>query len=75
MTDALVGGKMGTVNALDAHDRELARKLEPAEKLAEALETMKAGIRLKRAALRAKFPDVDEQEIDRQLTEWLTQDG
>ncbi len=63
------------MDALEADDREQARRLSPAEKLAQALETMRAGIRLKRAALRHKFPRADEAELDRRLAEWLSEDG
>jgi hypothetical protein len=63
------------VDPLEANDRELARRTAPAQKLAEALETMRAGIRLKRANIRRRFPAADEAEIDRLLAEWLTQDG
>jgi hypothetical protein len=59
------------MDALEAHDREQALRLTPAEKLAQALEVMRAGIRLKRSTLRRQFPDEDEAEIDRRLKEWL----
>jgi hypothetical protein len=63
------------VDSLEANDREHARRTAPAQKLAEALETMRAGIRLKRANIRRQFPDAAEPEIDRLLAEWLIQDG
>ena len=62
------------VDALEANDRDLARRTAPAQKLAEALDVMRAGIRLKRANIRRQFPDADETKIDRLLTEWLAQD-
>ena len=35
----------------------------------QALEVMRAGIRLKRSTLRRQFPEADESEIDRRLAE------
>ena len=60
---------------LEAHDREQALRLSPAEKLLQALEVMRAGIRLKRSALRQRFPDADAADIERRLTEWLRSEG
>jgi hypothetical protein len=62
------------VDALEADDREVARALSPEQKLAQALEMMSAGIRLKRNNLRRQFPAADEAEIDDLLTAWLTRD-
>ena len=62
------------MDALEADDLESARQLSPAQKLAQALEMMSAGIRLKRSALRQRHPDAQELEIDRLLTAWLTDD-
>jgi hypothetical protein len=62
------------VDALDAHDRELARALRPEEKLAQALELMSLGIQLKRATLQRRFPGLDEQGIQQLVTSWLTAD-
>ena len=63
------------VDALQAHDREQARRLTPAEKLEQALEVMRTGIRLKRLALCRQYPEADEAEIDQRLAEWLVADG
>jgi hypothetical protein len=62
------------MDALLAHDREHARQLEPAEKLQQALDVMRAGIRLKRSTLRRQFPEADETEVDRRLAKWLSGD-
>lgn len=59
------------MDALEADDREEARRLTPAEKLGQALEVMRTGIRLKRVALCRQYPQADETEIDRRLAEWL----
>jgi hypothetical protein len=58
-----------------ASDRELADQASPAEKLAQALEMMRAGIRLKRSALPHQFPATSETEIENMLMAWLAQDG
>jgi hypothetical protein len=63
------------MDALDAHDRVDARRLGPAEKLLQALEVMRAGIRLKRSTLRRQFPEADEADVDLRLAEWLRSDG
>jgi len=68
-------GKLQTMDALDAHDRVDARRLSPAEKLLQALEVMRAGIRLKRSTLRRQFPEADEDDVDLRLAEWLRSDG
>jgi hypothetical protein len=59
------------MDELLAHDREDARQLTPAEKLRQALEVMRTGIRLKRLTLGRQYPNADEAEIDRRLAEWL----
>ena len=64
-----------SVDALEADDREQALRTPPARKLEQALDMMKAGIRLKRSALRRNFPDASEAEVDQRLADWLVQDG
>ena len=63
------------MDALLAHDCEHARQLDPAEKLQQALDVMRAGIRLKRSSLRRQFPEATETEVDHRLAEWLRGDG
>jgi hypothetical protein len=58
-----------------ASDRELARRVSPAEKLAQALEMMTVGIRLKRSALYRQFPTASDTEVATMLAAWLMQDG
>jgi hypothetical protein len=48
------------VDALEAYDRQLAHELTPSAKLAQALDMMRAGIRLKRSAQRRQDPQADE---------------
>lgn len=62
------------VDPLREHDIRLARETAPATKLAQALELMQMGLRLKRATLRRLHPDVSEQEIERLFAEWLERD-
>lgn len=68
-------GYTHAVDALHAHDLEQARQLTPGEKLEQALEVMRAGIRLKRSTLRRQHPHADDAELDRRLEEWLAHDG
>jgi hypothetical protein len=63
------------MDALREHDVEFGRLVDPAEKLAQALELMTAGFRLKRVALRTASPEAAEQDIDRALEQWLFSDG
>jgi hypothetical protein len=63
------------MDSLGQHDLELARQTSPAEKLAQALELMATGIRLKRAALKNQRPHDSNDEIERALTQWLASDG
>ena len=71
MTDRRRTSRLVLVDALQAHDVEQARQLTPAEKLEQALEVMRTGIKLKRLSLCRQYPDADDAEIDRRLAEWL----
>jgi hypothetical protein len=62
------------VDALRAHDIERARSETPATKLFQALELMEAGFRLKRRALRTRYPNASEEEIQRLFLDWLFSD-
>ena len=55
-------------------DIETSRATSPEQKLAQAIELMETGIRLKRAALRRALPEASETEIDEALERWLTSD-
>ena len=63
------------MDALRQHDIESSRSAEPGEKLAQAIELMTTGIRLKRMALQRARPDADAQEIERAVEEWLFSDA
>jgi hypothetical protein len=62
------------MDALLLSDLEISRKTSPGEKLAQALEMMETGIRLKRAALRNARPEASEAEIEKALENWLVAD-
>ncbi len=63
------------VDPLTQHDIALSQQVPPAAKLAQALELMETGIRLKRAALRVLHPEATAGEIDQALERWLLDDG
>ena len=75
MTGGPGSTRLVAMDALLAHDRDHARQLDPAEKLRQALDVMRAGIRLKRSNLRRQLPEAEETEVDRRLAEWLRGDG
>jgi hypothetical protein len=62
------------VDPLLENDVQLSQATPPGEKLAQALDLMAAGIRLKRAALRNAEPQASEAEIERAVELWLTED-
>jgi hypothetical protein len=62
---------MKHVDPLRRDDIERARAASPAEKLKQALAIVNEGVGLKRAALRARFPELAEEAIDAKLLEWL----
>jgi hypothetical protein len=59
------------MDALRRDDLDRARRTPPEERALQALEAMRTGIRLKQAALRLRFPDETDAEIERRLREWL----
>jgi hypothetical protein len=63
------------VNALERNDIQLAQQMDPGEKLAQALELMAVGFRLKRAVLRDRRPGASEAEIQSEFEQWLIADG
>jgi hypothetical protein len=62
---------MFKVDPLRRDDIEHARRATPEEKARQALEMMRAAVRLKRTGLRARHPEDSEAEIDRRVREWL----
>lgn len=61
------------MDRLRADDIERARATPPAEKLAQALELMGAGIAMKRAKLRTDDPEAAEEVIEARLRAWLAE--
>jgi hypothetical protein len=53
------------------HDLLVAREATPGEKLAQALELMEAGLRLKRDLLRNAHPDASDAELELEFERWL----
>lgn len=62
------------MDPLRADDIARARATPPEVKLAQGLDMMATGIRLKRAALRHRFPDESEDRIDERMRRWLARD-
>jgi hypothetical protein len=63
------------MDPLRRDDIELARRTSPEERGRQALEMMRAGFRLKRAALRTRHPDETEEQIEARFRAWLESDG
>jgi Rv0078B-related antitoxin len=59
------------MDPLRRDDIEQARRFTPEEKASQALEMMRAAVRLKRAGLRARYPHETDEEIERRVREWL----
>jgi hypothetical protein len=62
------------VDALRLDDIERARRDSPSEHARQTLEMMRVGFRLKRAALRTRFPHEAEAQIDARFRRWLEGD-
>jgi hypothetical protein len=63
------------VDALLKSSIMLARQKTPGQRLAEALELMDWGIRMKRGRLASQHPDAGPAEIDAMLASWLSRDA
>ena len=64
-------GTLSAMDALQRHDIETARATDPGVKIAQALELMSMGLRMKRAALAREFPDASDEEIEEKFVAWL----
>jgi hypothetical protein len=62
------------VDPLRRDDIEHARRTPPEEKLRQALEMMRTGIRLKRAGLKVRHPEATPDDIERMIREWLSRE-
>ena len=60
---------------LRENDVEVSRAQAPAQKLAQALDMMEAGLRLKRAALAHSHQQASAQQLDELMKRWLCSDG
>lgn len=58
------------LDPLEQHDIEVSRRSLPAEKLAQALEMMESGFRLKQASLRHRNKDASPQQLEEALVRW-----
>jgi hypothetical protein len=63
-----------SVDLLERDDIEQARRTPPSERARQALELMRAGFRLKRAALRARHAGDPENDIQTRFRRWLDGD-
>ena len=57
------------------NDIEVSRRDAPTKKLAQALDLMETGIRLKRAVLGHAQKEASSQQLDEALLRWLCSDG
>jgi hypothetical protein len=62
------------MDPLRRDDLDRARRMPLEERARLALSAMRTGIKLKRAALRQRFPDASEAEIDERLRRWLARE-
>ena len=62
------------MDALRRDELDRARRTPPEERLAQALAMMRMGFRLKRVALRQRFPEDSEAQIEERLRRWLAFD-
>jgi hypothetical protein len=62
------------VDALRRDTLEATRHTAPSERARQTLELMRTGFRLKRAALRVRYPNESEMEIDARFRRWLEAD-
>lgn len=61
-------------DALARHDMELHQRTTPEEKLAQALELTRVGIRLQRTKLAHRYPSETDEQIEKRLLDWLQVD-
>jgi len=62
------------MDPLRRDDLERARATPAEERARQTLEVMRSGFRLKRAALRTRFPSASPEEIDALFQRWLERD-
>lgn len=54
-----------------AQDIEASRRMTPGEKLLQALDLMQLGIEMKEQQLRARYPELTDEQLDAKLQLWL----
>jgi hypothetical protein len=62
------------VDVLERDDLEVARRTSPEDRARNLLALIRTGFRLKRAALRTRYPSESEAEIDARFGRWLARD-
>ncbi len=62
------------MDPLRSDDIERMKHMQPADRMRAVLATVNAGVRLRRAALRAKRTQATEAQIEAALKEWLLAD-
>jgi Rv0078B-related antitoxin len=62
------------MDPLRKDDLDRARRTPIEERARQTLEMMAMGIRLQRMALRRRFPEATEDEIERRMRAWLARD-
>jgi hypothetical protein len=63
------------MDPLRRDDIAQARRAPPEQRAKLAFEAMRAGIRLKRASIRARHPGATEQQVEEMLRLWLERKG
>ncbi len=64
-------GYTSAVDPFLAQDIEASRQASPGEKLLQALDLMQLGIEMKEQQLRAKHPELTEEQLEVKLQLWL----
>lgn len=62
------------MDALEQSDIDFARRATPEQKLAQALQMMAEGLRLKRQQIRREHPSLSDHELEKLYLEWLFSD-
>lgn len=67
-------GRLWRVDPLEKDDIERAKRMSPEERMRAVFDAVNTGVRIRLAALRAKYPEATEGEIDAKLREWLREE-
>jgi hypothetical protein len=63
------------MDVLERDDLEVARRSSPETRASQLLSLIRTGFRVKRSALRTRYPAESEQEIDGRFRRWLDGDA